>query len=321
MVSSLIGIDIKNKDSIYYKTSNKIIMSKLLIIQHLLELLNPSTKDKLQQVIVKNIKQYILMYVSHSKSEIRKLSRLLIQKFINVYGENSILRDLEFIEHRELNKLKEEIPQLKDYIEQLIGKKEQNVNNSISRISNNINKSNSNINLIKSRSKSPEKKEPIKKEQPKKEPTKKEQPKKETIKKEPSKKKEKKEEKCIFCQINLKGISMDKHLEKKCPMFTNCPKCQMNIEVKRLTHHCLEECKLKKDYKLCNRCKEAILNNNYDKHIKENRCNPAKDIKSCNRCPLCHEDIPPTDKGFYQHLCVDCCYEQMRKLPKKEIGV
>jgi len=331
LVSSLIGIDIKNKDSIYYKTSNKIIMSKLLIIQYLLELLNPSNKDKLQQTIVKNIKKYILMNVSHSKSEIRKLSRLLIQKFINIYGENSILKDLNFIEQRELNKLKEEIPQLKDYIEQLIGRKEQNINNSISRSSNNINKSNSNINIIKSKSKSPEKKEQQKKEIPKKEVPKKEVPKKEipkkettkkeTTKKEQSKKKEQKEEKCIFCQIDLKGIPMDKHLEKKCPMFTNCPKCQMNIEVKRLTRHCLDECKFKKDYKLCNRCKEAILINNYDKHIKENRCNPAKDIKSCNRCPLCHEDIPPTDKGFYQHLCVDCCYEQMRKLPKKEVGV
>ena len=100
------------------------------------------------------------MYVSHSKSEIRKLSRLLIQKFINVFGENSILKDLNLIEQRELNKLKQEIPQLKDYIEKLIFKKEtnKNVNNSISKISNNNNTSNLNI-----KSKSPEKKEKKKK--------------------------------------------------------------------------------------------------------------------------------------------------------------
>ena len=295
LLTYLIRRDIKkNEDNtIYHKTSNKIILSKLSIIQYLLELSNPSIKDKLNNSEVETVKQYILMYVSHSKSEIRKLSRLLIQKFINVFGENSILKDLNLIEQRELNKLKQEIPQLKDYIEKLIGKKEtnKNVNNSISKISNNNNTSNLNI-----KSKSPEKKE---------------------------KKKEKKEKKenCIFCNSNLKGLTLDKHIEKKCPLYTNCPKCRKNIEVKRYTHHCLDECKFKKDFKLCQRCKEAIPVNIYEKHLTENRCNEAKDIKINNRCPLCHEDIPPSDKGFYQHLVIDCCEEQNRKLPKKETGV
>ena len=106
------------------------------------------------------------------------------------------------------------------------------------------------------------------------------------------------------------------HKENDCPMFIKCPKCSINIEVKRLNPHLLYECAMKSNYKLCKRCREAINIDVYEVHIKENRCNPAKNANSSNRCPLCHKDIPPSDKGFYTHLAVAGCECQSRKTNK-----
>ena len=312
LISYLIGPDVKNSDQILYKLSNKMTMSKLLIIQNILESFNQSLEDRLttfESFPSELIKKYILINVVHTKSEIRKISRLLISKYIEIFNVKTISKDIIQIDPRELHKLKEEIPQLKDYLEKADKDKNEISHINISKISrnqttNNIsflsknkklinNKSKTNINTSRSKSKSPEKK---------------------II--------EKSKEKCIYCQTYLKpNISINKHYDKYCPMFTNCPRCTLNIEVKRLTNHCMYNCKYKEDFILCKRCKEAIPKKIFEKHQKENRCNPAKNINSNNRCPLCHEDIPPYDKGFYTHLCVDLCDEQSRTYKKKDAAV
>jgi len=123
---------------------------------------------------------------------------------------------------------------------------------------------------------------------------------------------------CSYCGksdesfINTKDI--ENHKNTDCPLFTNCKKCNSNLEVRLLNHHMISECQKKNENKICKRCKEPIEIVNYDEHIKNNNCNPAKNLNSCNRCPLCHKDIAPYDKGFVQHLVNDKCSKQIRKI-------
>ena len=307
LISHLIAPDVKIDEGLPYKINNKLTMSKLLILQNILESFNQALEDKLitlESFPSTIIKKFILMNIVNSRSEIRKLSRLLISKYIEIFNVKSISKEIISIDPRELNKLKEEIPQLKEYLDKTNINKVDISNQNKSKISNNqtsnnvsnINKSNKKTNKTKNIISKSKSKEKIKKE--------------------------KEREKCVYCQNTLNPkISMEKHFEKYCPMFTNCPRCSINIEVKRLTNHCLYDCKFKKDFMLCKRCKEAIPIKLYDKHQKENRCNPAKNMNSNNRCPLCHEDIPPYDKGFFTHLCVDFCDEQIRSHKKKDAAV
>ena len=70
----------------------------------------------------------------------------------------------------------------------------------------------------------------------------------------------------------------------------------------------LDFCKNKKNYKQCNKCKEAIQTDLYKIHIDKNLCNPLK--INMSRCPFCHHDIEKDQQGFYQHLVVDGCAYQ-----------
>lgn len=116
--------------------------------------------------------------------------------------------------------------------------------------------------------------------------------------------------KCNHCKIELKENEvLANHYISNCPMFTKCEKCSLNLEVKNLNNHRIEECNFKNEYKLCNICKESILKKEYDLHIK-NKCNLNKGYV---KCPLCHQDIEDTDDGFYQHLVIKSCPSQKIK--------
>jgi hypothetical protein len=121
--------------------------------------------------------------------------------------------------------------------------------------------------------------------------------------------------KCNYCQKEIQNKeNLQNHFSKECPFFITCENCNQNIEVKKLINHRLNECKDKEKYEMCKRCKEAILKDVYDKHVKDNKCNPAKNPNSSARCPLCHKDIvPPGDKGFILHLCKEGCISHNRK--------
>lgn len=120
-----------------------------------------------------------------------------------------------------------------------------------------------------------------------------------------------KKEKCRFCK-GLIARAIKKHQQDDCLMFTQCVKCEEMIEVKKLTFHCLTECNYNIDFYQCKRCKEAILLDEYEQHKQANQCNPSKDLNVYNRCPLCHKDIPPTDKGFHTHLVVEGCLKNIK---------
>ena len=116
--------------------------------------------------------------------------------------------------------------------------------------------------------------------------------------------KTKKENKCSLCKQNIEKVKITDHM-KNCPLCCRCKKCKIFVEVKNLNYHKLYDCKYKNEYKLCIRCNEAIYIKSYKIHVDNKKCNPYK--ANLNRCPLCHRDIPSTNKAFYQHLMKDGC--------------
>ena len=112
------------------------------------------------------------------------------------------------------------------------------------------------------------------------------------------------ENKCSLCRQNIGKEKLTEHM-KNCPLCCRCKKCKIFVEVKNLNYHKLYDCKYKNEYKLCIRCNEAIYIKSYKIHVDNKKCNPYK--ANLNRCPLCHKDIPSSNKGFYQHLMKDGC--------------
>ena len=117
-------------------------------------------------------------------------------------------------------------------------------------------------------------------------------------------KKRKADKECSLCRQIIQTGTILSHM-RECPMCCRCKKCKNFVEIKYLTNHKLYDCKYKNEFKLCIRCKEAVHKNLYKKHIENKSCNPFK--QNYNRCPLCHEDIPSSNKGFFQHFMKDGC--------------
>lgn len=116
---------------------------------------------------------------------------------------------------------------------------------------------------------------------------------------------------CQFCGLfnpSFTGEQIDMHQFKECPMLIPCFKCKQIIEISGLNYHFLNECSFKKQFKQCNRCKEAVLIKDYEAHIADKSCIPFKSPNVCNRCPLCHTDItPPGKQGWEIHLLTKMC--------------
>ncbi len=115
---------------------------------------------------------------------------------------------------------------------------------------------------------------------------------------------------CTYCgkhDPSFTEETMDMHFFEDCPMLYNCPGCNQMLEIPDLNYHLEQECEMAQDYQTCPRCKEPIHVGEYDQHVDEELCNMASNPAKANRCPLCHEDVPPSEKGWKQHLLVDTC--------------
>ena len=116
---------------------------------------------------------------------------------------------------------------------------------------------------------------------------------------------------CQFCGLfdpNFTSEEIEIHQFKECPMLIPCFKCNQICEISGLNEHYLKECQFKKEFKVCNRCKEPILVRDYDSHVKDKSCNQFQSPNVCNRCPLCHTDIVPAGKvGWEVHLMQQTC--------------
>ena len=331
LLLELIEKDVKNykKNDIYkVKSTPKLIMSKLGIFSKIFDEFDDAIKNKrtsLESFPYNILGNYLVMNINHPKSEVRKLTRLVISKYIKVFGEDKLKDKLKNVDKRELQKLINEIPSLQQLFPD-INEIDNNLNNSNNSLDNSIN----NYSIITLKNITSRNPRSIS------------QPKiRNKIRLKPIQRKiigklggknysssiTKMTENnsnsnistlrnhCKYCNKEFdKKNDLIKHYNEECPFFIKCKNCNENIEVKDYNNHLLLYCKSKSEYKQCKRCKEPIEIKFYDNHIKENKCNPAKNISSANRCPLCHCDIPPKESGFITHLIKEGCSQQKRKI-------
>ena len=330
LISELLEEELRHYDSKYIPKSSNLITGKLEIFNSVFEDFDDALKSKRtsKESFPSNlVMEYLILNVSNNKSEVRKLARLNISKFIGIFGVNKIKKKLEKIEERELVKLINEIPALEPYFPKI--NKDNYKANSISKI-NKSNKSNNskgrkpstsknkdkivrkigekrkltnNLNKIKNGSQSNTlnntRNNSFEKDKNKNEE-----------KKIKNKIKNRTNEFCDYCQRKMnKGEVIANHWVTDCPMFIRCEKCNMNVEVKSFTYHKLKECKYKKDFKECRTCHEAFSKEEFEIHLR-NKCGLKHGY---TKCPLCHEDIQDNNKGFFQHLVKDGCPANKKK--------
>ena len=323
--------------------SNILIMGKLDILisafNNFSDVIN-SKRTNLESFPSNLVLDYLIMYVSHNRSEIRKKTRLAISKFIKIFGIPKFKKKIEKIEERELKKLVSEIPELREYFPKLYSTSPDELNNSgIELNSNNKGRKNSNSNMkinnlynLKDNEKKSVSQNKInnnnkkninniieeKQEQKNENKNIKNEKNNNNINinkvKENSKSIDKKKLHngfCEYCQRKMnQGEVLANHWISNCKMFTQCEKCYMNLEVQKLNEHRGKECKFKDQYKLCKTCNEYFLKDEFSKHQKE-KCSLKRGYK---KCPLCHKDIDISNKNsFYIHLVKQGCSQQRRK--------
>ena len=325
LIAELLEEELRHYDSKYLPKSPNLIIGKLEIFDSVFDNFESALKSRrtsLDSFPSNLVIEYLILNVGNNKSEVRKLARLVISKFIKIFGVNKIKKKLEKIEERELSKLVNEIPVLQEYFPKLANKNNNSLNNSnlsnkgnnkknskekspkkinnVNRKKNNssINKDNKNnkkaINLNNNENKNAEKN--IENNDTKSQ--------KSLSHKSLNKIKNKSNDFCDYCQRKMKSNEvLANHWVTDCKMFIRCEKCSMNVEVKDFNNHKLKECKFKNDFKECKNCHEAIPVEEYEKHSK-NKCSIKPGYV---KCPLCHKDIPDNEKGFFTHLVKEGC--------------
>ena len=319
LISELLEEELRHYDSKYIPKSPHLIIGKMEIFRSVFDDFDEAVKSKrtTQESFPTNlVMDYLIMNVNNNKSEVRKLSRLNISKFINIFGVNKIKKRLEKIEERELLKLINEIPSLEQYFPKI--KINNNNNMSLSQLNNSNGSNNS---LGKNNKSKP--KEKLKKIRHKKnninnlninninnssdndnKNNKEEVNNRDDKISHKSKIKNRSNELCDYCQRKMrKDEVIANHWVTDCPMFTRCEKCNMNLEVRNLNAHKINECKFKNEFKECRTCHETLTINEFNEHLK-NKCGKKEGYV---KCPLCHGDIIDNNKSFFQHLVKDGC--------------
>ena len=319
LISELLEEELRHYDSKYIPKSPHLIIGKMEIFRSVFDDFDEAVKSKrtTQESFPTNlVMDYLIMNVNNNKSEVRKLSRLNISKFINIFGVNKIKKRLEKIEERELLKLINEIPSLEQYFPKI--KMNNNNNMSLSQLNNSNGSNNS---LGKNNKSKP--KEKLKKIRHKKnninnlninninnssdndnKKNKEEVNNRDDKISHKSKIKNRSNELCDYCQRKMrKDEVIANHWVTDCPMFTRCEKCNMNLEVRNLNAHKINECKFKNEFKECRTCHETLTINEFNEHLK-NKCGKKEGYV---KCPLCHGDIIDNNKSFFQHLVKDGC--------------
>ena len=338
LISELLEEELKHYDSKYIPKSNNLIMGKLDIFISVFNNFSDAIKSKRTKIETfpyNLVIEYLLMNVSHNKSEIRKKTRFVISQFIRYFGALKIKKKLEKIEERELMKLVAEIPELREYFPKLYSPSNCDLSNGNElnlgingrrgskanlKINNLYNYGEDNEKKNSSKSKNLTKKKSVIKKMENNfndnTKSKDDEKKNENIENNNNEGDKKENDKnikndfCEYCKNKLKnGEILANHWITNCKMFTQCEKCFMNLEVQKLNEHRGKECKFKEQYKLCKNCNENFLKEEYNKHVKEKCSIKIGYIK----CPLCHKDIDAANKkGFYLHLIKQGCPQQNR---------
>ena len=296
---------------LFYNNNNySLTFNKLKIINNLFD------KNFFQKKFIYNniLIDFIILNISNKKSEIRKISLIILNKFITLNGIKSISKKINTIPSNHLQKIMKEIPTINEYLSYNNMNKFKNITsienynyiknnfvkkhsisslnifsynhkNKFKKYNNNIynNKNNlssfissfSNNNSFNSNNSN-----------------------------------NNNNLNCIYCNTYVENkSSLLEHWKNNCAYFTTCPYCNNNIEVKEMNNHLIYQCKIKKNFKLCNLCK--ICYKKEDKH----KCN-KKIIKNCflTKCFLCGIILENKEKIFAIHLCQNGCKGQTRKI-------
>ncbi|CDW76992.1 UNKNOWN [Stylonychia lemnae] len=126
--------------------------------------------------------------------------------------------------------------------------------------------------------------------------------------------------KCNFCDIENEEFDRQEVLEihyfEDCRFFAKCQYCQMQIEINDMQNHWLSDCVKKDELRQCQRCKEVMHENKFEKHTVDNKCtpNPTNDVM----CPLCGINISKLGPGkiedkWKQHINKERCSKNPRK--------
>lgn len=81
--------------------------------------------------------------------------------------------------------------------------------------------------------------------------------------------------KCIFCDEVNEGFNEDtliSHYYNYCPVLTNCPMCQIILEVSTLNEHLQLDCDKKHLVKQCTTCKQSIPVEQWLQHSLKKTC-------------------------------------------------
>ena len=340
LISELLEEELKHYDLKYIPKSNNLIMGKLDIFISVFNNFNDalnSKRTKIETFPSNLVIDYLILNVSHNKSEIRKKTRYAISQFIRIFGVNKFKKKFEKIEEKELIKLVSEIPELREIFTKLYSSSSGDLSNSgielnnlgLRRRGSKTNLKNSNLynygeNEKKNFSKNKKKKNSIplpnndkkdkneNKENEKTNNDKDNDNNNDNNKKNTKDNNNKSNNNCEYCKSTMKnGEILANHWITNCKMFTQCEKCYMNLEVQKLNEHKGKECKFKEQFKICKNCNEYFLKEEYNKHLKE-KCSLKKGYI---KCPLCHKDIDiiSNKNGFYLHLVKQGCSSQKRK--------
>ncbi|ORZ26051.1 hypothetical protein BCR42DRAFT_401487 [Absidia repens] len=122
---------------------------------------------------------------------------------------------------------------------------------------------------------------------------------------------------CIFCDEHNEKFNeqtLITHYYKTCPALTNCPNCQIIVEVSTLQTHILTDCDKRHLMKQCTRCKQPVPVEQWLQHTLKNACTAYTNPDEV-RCPLCFVAIEPgTDEGWRLHLLTgDGCPKNQRR--------
>ena len=291
LISDLLEEEQKHIDCIYIPKPNNLIKAKLNILINVFDNFSDTLNSKrttLETFPSNLVIDYLIMNISHKKSEIRKKARLVISLFIQFFDVSKFEKKLEKIEVRELKKLIEEIPELKEFFDKIKSPSKSNLNYG------GIENSKSNLKFNNLYNSADVGKKNLDDKSNKN-----------------SKNKYRYTGFCGYCQRMMEdGEILASHLISNCKMFIQCEKCNKNIEVQKLNEHKEKECKFKNQFMLCNNCNECFLKEDFSKHQKE-KCSLKNGSK---KCPLCHIDIDISDKNaFFIHLVKEGCPQQRRK--------
>lgn len=119
---------------------------------------------------------------------------------------------------------------------------------------------------------------------------------------------------CIFCEEeddNFNEDTLISHYYNDCPVLTNCPMCQIILEVSTLKEHTRKDCEKKHLAKQCNNCKEAIPVEQWLQHTLKNTCTAT--AKGQSRCPFCQTEMTKLSESDWKHHLVTQCAKNPRK--------